>query len=116
LRKQILREDRRFRRCIRDLAAQLRGDVHRIRRHRDRAAAPHRVRGDDELRAVLHEQQHAIAFGDGEVLLQEARQRIDLLFQFRVAECGAVIDDRGFAWVALGGDVEVGHERSRRHG
>ena len=83
------------------------GQVHRVDRHHHRVGAQDGVEGDDELRAVLHEQQHAVAAFHAAALLQKAGQRVRLALQFAVAQRRTVEDDSGFVRQACGGVFQI---------
>ena len=61
-----------------DVMAQLLGAVHRIHRHHHRVGAQDGVVGDDELRAVLQVEEHAVALLHAAALLQETGERVRL--------------------------------------
>src|SRR6185503_11954081 len=70
--------------------------------------------GDDELRAVLRVEQHAIAARDAAALLQIARERGDLVLQRSVGKRTAVIDDGRLVRIAARTDFEVVVEAGAR--
>ena len=61
-----------------NVMAQFLGEVHRVHRHHHRIGAQDGVIGDDELRAVLHQQQHAVAAAHAAALPQIAGQSLGL--------------------------------------
>ena len=62
---------------------------------------------DDELRAVLHVQQHPIPAFHASAFLQIPGQRLHLRVQVRIGQGMAVIDDRGLVRGAGGGVDQV---------
>ena len=70
--------------------AQLLGAVHGVHRHHHRIGAQDRVIRDDELRAVLQVQEHAVALRDTAALLQEPGERIRLALELGVGDGRAV--------------------------
>src|SRR5262249_19336539 len=61
----------------------------------------------DELRAVLHEQQHPVATLDVTALLQEGGERVDLGFRFAESERAVVVDQPSLVGVACGRHLQV---------
>ena len=106
-RQQFVAADRDPRPGIGGIVRQFRGEVHRIDRHHHRVGAQDGVIGDDELRAVLHVEQDAVAAAHAAVLPQIARERVRLRLEFGVAELAAVEENRGLARIACGRDLEV---------
>src|SRR5204863_6362386 len=65
------------------------------------------VVADDELRAVLGVEQHAIAARDAAALLQEPGERADLPIEARVAHRRIVVEDRRLVRIAARAHLEV---------
>ena len=80
--------------------------VHRVDRHDNGVGAQNGVVTDDELRCVLHEQHHPVAFFHAQVL-QFAGQGVHLLLEFPVGDGRIVVDDRVLIRVAQSGNFEV---------
>ena len=89
------------------------GAVHRVHRHHGAAGAQDRVKADDVMRAVLHEQQDRIATRHPG-MLQIARERANPFPERGKAEAGALVDHGGAAAVTGGGKLQVGIHRAIR--
>ena len=98
--KELLSGDRNLRIAVGNVMAQLIGEVHRVHRHDHRIGAQNRIVRDHGLRAVLHEQQHAITFFYAASPLQEASQRVYIVLECTVGERRAVVDQRGLVGIA----------------
>ena len=66
------------------------GEVHGIEGYHDGIGAQNSVVGDHELRAVLHEQQHAVALSDSAPMLQVAGDQLRLSQNLGKADRGVV--------------------------
>jgi hypothetical protein len=73
-RQQLLRRDGHPCAGVLDVKAQLAVRAHRIHRHHDSPGTQHAVECDDELRAILAQQQHAVTGLHAQSLAQEASQ------------------------------------------
>jgi hypothetical protein len=80
---------------------------HRVGRDHHAFGAQDRVVGNDELRAVLAEQQHPVARLDAAGLLQVAGHPFDLVLQLAVGNRGAEILDRGLVRIAVRRRLDV---------
>ena len=68
--KQILRRNNGARTGVAHVVAQFLAQVHRVDGHHHRIGAQDGIEADDELRAVLHVEQHAVALAHTAHLLQ----------------------------------------------
>ena len=106
-RVQLLRDDRSRGSCVLGAAKKFLREVHWIERHDDRIGAQDAVIGDDELRAVLHVEQHAIALAHTAALLEIARDPLRFVVNLGKADRRVVIDETGFGRIAPCGHLEV---------
>ncbi|MNL24765.1 hypothetical protein D3C87_1462130 [compost metagenome] len=108
---KVSRADRHARLAIGHVVLELLGPVHRVDGYHHRVRTQDRVVADDELRAVLHVQQHAVALLHAGLLLEPARQRRGLRLQRAERDGIAEVADRRLLGVAARGDFEVEPER-----
>ena len=104
---QVLRREDGARAGIQHVVAQLLAQVHRVHRHHHRVGAQDGVVANDELRAVLQVQQHAVTPAHAAALLQVGRQALALVLQARIADGRVVEHQRRLVRVAHGRDLEV---------
>ncbi|MNV66657.1 hypothetical protein D3C71_1594210 [compost metagenome] len=81
--------------------------AHRVHRHHHRLGAQDGVVGDDELRAILAEQQHAVARFHAGAMLQIAGHRVDLALEPRIVQHRVVEHDGGFVGIPRGRGLQV---------
>ena len=105
--QQFLGDDGQAGAAVVGVVAQLGGGGHRAHRHHHAACAVDGIAGNDELRAVLALQQHALARCQLQALLHKTGQRIHLGQQLGIAGAGARINDGGLVRVALGRGAQV---------
>src|SRR5690606_493296 len=111
---QLLSDDGRARPTVVDAVAQLRFEVHRVDRNDDRVRAQDRVVADDELRAVLQIEQHAIAAPHAGFVLQPSGNALDLVEETREADARVVENQVRLVGIAFGGNPGVVDERNLR--
>jgi len=112
---ELLTDDGDARLRIVDVVAQLLRPVHRVDRHDHRIGAQDGVVGDEELRAVLQIEEHAVASGDAAALLQKTGERIGFALHLRVAEARAVVIDQRAIRMPLDGVGEVAVDAGARN-
>jgi hypothetical protein len=115
LRMEFLRDERHGGAAVLDVVAQLVGQVHRVHRHHHRVGAQDGVVADDVLRAVLHEEQHAVALLHAGFPLQPAGEALGLVAEFGEADRRVVEDQVGLVGIARRRDLGVVEQRGRRH-
>ena len=98
------------------VVAQLLGEVHRVHRHDHGVGAQDGVEADEELRTVLHEQQHAVAALHATALLEIAGKRQRLRSQLRVAHRRVVEDHRRLVRIACRRHLQVVEQAGLREG
>ncbi len=111
---QIRAADRHAGLRVGDVVLEFLGPVHRVDRHDHGIRAQDRVVRNDELRAILHIQQHPVALLHAGLLLQPARHGAGLGFQRPEGDGVAEIADGRLVGVAMGGDHQVVPERGLR--
>lgn len=114
-RQQFLRHQRDLCAAVAQIVVEFVGGAHRIGRYHHRAAAHDRMEGDDELRAVLAHQQHALARPHAAMAMQMAGQRLGLVAQLGVRQLAAAEDDRRLVGIALGLHRQVVAQRDARY-
>ena len=107
LRIELLGDERRIGAAVGDVLAQLVRQVHRIDRHHHRVGAHDGVVRDDELRAVLHEEQHAITLLYPALALEEPRHALGFVLQLGEGDRGIVVDQIRFLRMAMRRNLEV---------
>jgi hypothetical protein len=111
-RLQLLRRDDRRGARIAQQMLELGCRVHAVDGHDRGVGAQDAVVGDYELRAVVHEQRHAVAAPHAAFLLQETRDRFAALLELPVVGRGAAKGEGGAAREARRRNLEVVPERS----
>ena len=107
LRIELLGDERGLGVAVEDILAQLVRQVHRIDRHHHRVGAHDGVVRNDELRAVLHEEQHAIALLYAAFALEEPGHALGFVFQLGEGDRGIVVDQIRLFRIAMGRNLEV---------
>ena len=98
-----------------DVVAQFLGEVHRVDRHHHGIGAQDGVVGHDELRAVLHQQQHAVAAAHAAALLQIAGEGLGLTPCLRIRQRRVVEDRERLVGIAPRRHLEVVVQRCLRY-
>ncbi len=101
---------------IGDVVLELLGPVHRVDRHHHRVGAQDAVVRGDELRAVLHVEQHAVALADARHLLQPAGHGQRIVMQLAIADMAAVEHDRILVRIAPRRHFQVEPQARLRRG
>ena len=91
-RVQLLRHQQRVGAGILGIAQDFLREVHGVQRHHHGVRTQDAVVTNHELRAILHEQQHAIALAHAATLLQVARDPFRLVVKFRETHLRVVVD------------------------
>ncbi len=98
-----------------DVVRELVAAVHRVDRHHHRVGAQDGVVADDELRAVLRVEQHAVAAAHAADVLQVAGERLGRAQQLGIGERRAVVVDRALVRIAARAHFEVVIQAGARH-
>ena len=106
LRIDVLRHDGHRGAAVPDVVAQFGRHVHGIDRHHHGVGAQDGVVGQHELRAVLHVEQHPVAFFDT-LLFQPAGDAFGINLEFGEADLGVVEHQVGFVGEALCRNLDV---------
>jgi hypothetical protein len=114
LRIHFLRDERRLCAAVLDVVRELCRHTHWIDRHDDRVRTQNGVVRNDELRAVLHDEQHAIAFSDRTVLLQKSGQTFHFVLEIGERQRRLEEDNEWLVGVTSGGDLSVVEQIGRR--
>jgi hypothetical protein len=88
-------------------AQELLREVHGIERHHHGIRAQDSIVGDHELRAVLHEQEHAVALSDSAALLQETRDALCFVENLAKGDRGIVEHEAGLVRMTSRRHLEV---------
>ena len=113
--QQILRHHGHLGAAVVGAVADLGQGAHGVDRHHRCAHAHDRIKSDDELRAVLAHEQHAVTAHHTQALLQVRGHRLDLRVELTVGEHPLGVDQGGLVGVTQRGRLHKMVERDLRH-